>query len=108
MKRLMCLALVVVLMAPVSSYGQSSPPSTGPGETSRELPGLLVLPQVRPTPLPFVGDTDRALLGIDDPESAAEGLGTVTRTSQGETIITPPSERMRDLFLEHLANPGPT
>ena len=112
MKKLMCLAIVLAVMAPLAALAQSSPPSTGSDEISRDLPGLPVNPppsSVRPRPLPLVDEASRALLGIEDPAAAVEGLATVTRTSGGETIITPPTERMRSLFLDSLsANPGPT
>src|SRR5688500_20166409 len=91
MKKLMCLALVVALLVPVAAYAQSSPPSTGSDEISRALPGALVLPQIRPRPMPFVGDVERALLGAADPEDAAAGLATVTRTSDGQATATPAS-----------------
>ncbi len=111
MKRLMCLAIILAVMAPLAAYAQSSPPSTGSDEISRDIVGLPVNPPpttARPKPLPLVDETSRELLGIEDPASAVEGLATVTRTSGGETIITPPTERMRSLFLDSIANPGPT
>jgi V8-like Glu-specific endopeptidase len=109
MKKLMCLALILAVMAPVTVSAQSHPPSTGSDEISRDFTGgPETLPDARPVPLPDVNEVDRALLGIDDFEAAAQGLATVTRTSDGETIVTPPTEQMRSLFLEHLANPGPT
>ena len=112
MKKLMCLAIVLAVMAPLAALAQSSPPSTGSDEISRDLLDLPVNPPpsgIRPKPLPLVDEASRALLGIEDPAAAVEGLATVTRTSGGETIITPPTERMRSLFLDSLsANPGPT
>jgi glutamyl endopeptidase len=112
MKKLMCLAIVLAVMAPLAAYAQSSPPSTGSNEISRDILSLPVNPppsNVRPRPLPLVDEASRELLGIEDPAAAVEGLATVTRTSAGETIITPPTERMRSLFLDSLsANPGPT
>jgi V8-like Glu-specific endopeptidase len=107
----MCLAIILAVMAPLSAYAQSSPPSTGSDEISRDIVGLPVNPPpttARPKPLPLVDEASRELLGIEDPARAVEGLATVTRTSGGETIITPPTERMRSLFLDSIANPGPT
>jgi hypothetical protein len=109
MKSLVCLALIVALAAPVAAHAQSHAPSTGSDEISRDLTGGPgTLPEAEPVPLPEVDEIDRALLGIDDPELAAEGLATVTRTRDGKTIVAPPTEHMRSLFLEQLANPGPT
>jgi V8-like Glu-specific endopeptidase len=107
----MCLAVVLAVMAPLAAFAQSSPPSTGSDEISREIFGApVVVPRsgARPKPLLFIDETSRDLLGIDDPERAVEGLATVTRTSAGDTIVTPPTERMRSLFLDSFARPGPS
>jgi V8-like Glu-specific endopeptidase len=106
----MCLAILLAVMAPLSAYAQSSPPSTGSDEISREIFGApVVVPpgNAQPKPLLFIDETARDLLGVDDPARAVEGLATVTRTNGGETIVTPPTERMRSLFLDSFANPGP-
>lgn len=109
MKKLVCLALVVALLGPTAAFAQAGAPSAGSDEVSRDLSTLgMTLPQVGPRAMPFVDETDRALLGITDPELAAEGLGIVTRTSSGETTVSPPSERTRALFLQQFASPGPT
>lgn len=110
MKRLLLPALAAVLGLSMSTaaFAQSSPPNTGSSEVDRSAPVALPSGAASPVPMPFVGETDRALLLDMDVDAMADSLGTVTYSSDGTVVVTPPTERSRQLFLDHMRSGGST